>query len=74
MCRKIHRKLNKKHGTLIIICIWCLILYGGISRNARLAHLGSIVMPGSDYQYIPDVLKHSPVENLKKSLENYNKK
>jgi hypothetical protein len=39
-----------------IIFVWCLILFGGLTRNTRLAHIALDVMPGTRYTIIPDPL------------------
>jgi type VI protein secretion system component VasK len=50
----------------IVICIWVFILYGGITRNARLAQLAHEIAPGGRYKYIPYILQDTPFENYKK--------
>jgi hypothetical protein len=49
----------------IVICIWAFILYGGITRNARLAQLAHEIAPGRRFHYIPYILKDTPFKNYK---------
>ncbi len=70
---KLHQSGGKRMYIAIACLSWFLIVFGGFTRNATLSHLGSLVMPGSNYAHIPEPLRHSPIKNFEKAMLYYQK-
>ena len=70
---KVNQKYSRRKGIIIIGLSWFILIYAGVTRNARLSQLGMEVMPNSTYQYVPNIWNIAQKKNqyrFKKIVKN----